>query len=120
MNSQIENSNRKKEILARNRQSSNDEGIEYAVNKGIKLGYYYTEAVGLALVMFAFFTGHFLVIHAVLTLYGAYCFGEFIAKYRYFNQKRYLIGASLFGALFGCVFAFLFVRGVGVHQGWWG
>lgn len=35
------NDNRKEEILAKSRQSNKDEGIDYAVNKGARLGHYY-------------------------------------------------------------------------------
>jgi len=122
MNNQTENNNdnRKQDILAKSRQSRHDEGIAYAINKGTILGSYYTEVVGLALIVFSLFTGQFLVIYAVLALYGAHCFGEFLAKYRYFKQKRYMLGIILFGVIFGGSFTFLFVRDIGILQGWWG
>ena len=110
----------KEEILTKNRQSNNDEGIEYAVNKGARLGNYYTEAIGFLLVMFCIISGQILTMYALFTLYGAHCFGDFLAKYRYFKQKRYLIGIIVFGVVFGGYFAFLFVRDVGLIQGWWG
>jgi len=114
------NSIRKEEILEKSRQSQHDEGVEYAINKGLKLGNYYTEAIGVALVLLCTFTGQFLTVYALLTLYGAHCFGEFLAKYRYFKHKRYMIGILIFGVFFGCFFGFLFVREIGVLQGWWG
>jgi len=121
MNSPTEsNENRKEEILARSRQSQQDEGIEHAIGKGALLGNYYTGGVGFALIAFSFFADQFLVIYAVLSLYGAHCFGEFLAKYRYFKQKRYLVGVILFGVIFGGYSAFLLVRDVGILQGWWG
>jgi len=122
MNNQTEpcNDNRKEDILEKSRQSQQDEGIEYAVSKGAMLGNYYTGGIGFALIAFSIFTGQLLVVYAVLALYGAHCFGEFLAKYRHFKQKRYMIGVFLFGVIFGGFFAFLFVRNVGVLQGWWG
>jgi len=111
---------RKEEILAKSRQSSNDEGIDYAVNKGARLGHYYTEIIGFPLFLLCVITGQVLTMYALFTLYGAHCFGDFLAKYRYFKQKRYLVGAVLFGVIFGGYFAFLFVRDVGTLQGWWG
>ena len=122
MNNQTENinDNRKEDILAKSRQSQKDEGIEHAISKGALLGNYYTGGVGFALIVFSSFTDQFLVVYAVLALYGAHCFGEFLAKYRYFKQKRYMVGVILFGIIFGGFFAFLFVKDVGIVQGWWG
>ena len=119
-NAEKNKDNRKEEILAKSRQSSKDEGIEYAANKGIKLGNYYTEVIGFLLILLCLITGQTLTIYALLTLYGAHGFGDFLAKYRYFKQKRYMMGAIIFGVLFGGCFAFLFVRDVGTLQGWWG
>jgi len=112
--------NSKEEILAKSRQSQQDEGIEYAISKGSMLGNYCTGGVGIALLILSANAGQFLVVYAVLALYGAHCFGEFLAKYRYFKQKRYMAGVILFGVVFGGFFAFLFIRDVGVLQGWWG
>jgi len=112
--------NRKSEILEKSRKSNKDEGIEYAVNKGARLGSYYTELIGFPLILLCVITGQILTIYALFTLYGAHCFGDFLAKYRYFKQIRYMIGAIIFGIIFGGCFALLFLRDVGVLQGWWG
>jgi len=122
MNNHTENSNnnRKEDILAKSRQSQQDEGIEHAIRKGALLGNYYTGGVGFAVIAFSFFANQLIVIYAVLTLYGAHCLGEFLAKYRYFKQTRYMVGVILFGVIFGGFFAFLFVRDIGILQGWWG
>ncbi|MCL2568546.1 MAG: DUF6442 family protein [Oscillospiraceae bacterium] len=119
-NSTVGNGSRKEEILAKNRRSNDDEGIKYAVNEGLKLGNYYIEIVGILLILLCVITGQILTMWALFALYGAHCFGDFLAKYRYFKQKRYMMGAIVFGVLFGGYFAFLFVREVGVLQGWWG
>ena len=118
-NIEEDNNKRKEEILEKARLSQQDEGIEYAVNQGTKLGNYYTEGVGVLLIVLCLFTEQILTAYALLTLYGAHCFGEFLAKYRYLNQKRYMIAAIVFGIIFGGTFAFLFVRGAGLLQGWW-
>ena len=121
MNNQTKNSshNRKEDILAKSRLSQQDEGIEHAVTKGAMLGNYYTSGAGVALILFSMFVGQFLVVYAILTLYGVHCFGEFLAKYRYFKQKRYMAGVILFGVIQGGFFAFFFVRNIGILQGWW-
>ena len=119
-NSTESGDSRKEEILAMSRSANKDEGVEYAVNKGARMGNYYTEAVGALLVLLCVITGQLLTMYAVFTLWGAHTFGDFLAKYRYFEQKRYMMGAVVFGVLFGGYFAFLFVRGVGILQGWWG
>ena len=83
------NENRKQEILARSRQSQQDEGIEHAIRKGAALGNYYTTGVGFALLIFSVFTQQTLVMYAIFILMGANAFGDFLAKYRHFEQKRY-------------------------------
>jgi len=121
MNNPTENSNRKEDILAKSRQSQQDEGIEYAVTQGAKLGSHFaTEVVGVPLLLLCLIAGQWLVVYALLTLYGAHCFGDFLAKYRHFKQKRYMMGAIIFGVFTGGYFAFLFVRDIGTLQGWWG
>jgi len=118
--SNLTDNNRKEDILAKSRQAQQDEGIEYAVSKGAMLGNYYTGGVGFVLIIASILTGQLLVLYAIFTLMGAHTFGEFLAKYRYFKQKRYMVGVILFGVLFGGYFAFLFVRDVGLLQWWWG
>jgi hypothetical protein len=110
----------KEEILAKSRESFEDEGIDYAISKGIQQGVYYGGAVSFVLIILALITQQWLVIFAVLTLEGAHSFGNFLALYRHFKQKRYIVGFVLFGLVFGGVFAFLFVREIGLLQGWWG
>jgi len=122
MNNQAETSNysRKDDILEKSRQSRQDEGIEHAINEGAKKGNYYAfEIIGIPLFLLAIFTGQTLTIHALVTVYCGSCFGEFLAKYRFLQQKRYLI-ATICYAIVGVSFAFLFVRGIGFIQGWWG
>ena len=115
------NDSRKEEILAKSRQSSEDEGIEHAVNKGLKLGNYYTEVVGVILLILCMLSGQIVTMWALLTLYGAHAFGDFLAKYRILKQKRYLFaGAILLGAVYGGIFGFLFLRDSGLLQRWWG
>ena len=110
----------KEEILAKSRESRQDEGINFVVDKGIKGALVSTNTIGFILIAISFFTEQFLVLYALLTLLGASNFGEFYSQYRYFKQKRYIVGFVLFGLIFGGVFAFLFLRKIGFLQGWWG
>ena len=120
MNNVPENNDRKEEILAQSRRSSKDEGVEYAINEGAKAGNYFAiEIIGLPLLLLSFVAGQMLAAYALASVILASWFGEFFAKYRFLNQKRYLI-AAVCCALLGIGVIILFVRGVGVLQGWWG
>jgi len=110
----------KNEILERSRQLQQDEGVEYAVTQGAKKGNYFgVEVVGFALFLLSLVAGQMLAVYALASVILASWFGEFLAKYRVLNQKRYLIASIVFGIL-GIVAAFLFVRDIGILQGWWG
>jgi len=114
------NDHRKEEILAKSRKSNKDEGIEYAVTQGAKKGNYFgIEVVGFPLLLLSIITGQMLATYALSSVILASWFGEFLAKYRILNQKRYLIAAVCFAVL-GIAAVVLFVRDVGTLQGWWG
>ena len=106
------NNNRKEEILAKSRASSNaynDEGMKNAQNKGSKLGIYYAGTiVGVPLLVLSLFAGETLVVYALLLLYFAFGVGEFVPIFRFTKQKRYMIAAAVM-ALVGAYFALLFV-----------
>ena len=110
----------KEEILTKSRQANKDEGIEYAVTQGAKKGNYFgIEIVGFPLLLLSIITGQMLATYALASVILASWFGEFLAKYRILNQKRYLIAAICFGLL-GIGAVVLFVRDIGTLQGWWG
>ena len=114
------NESRKEELLAKSRRSSKDEGVEYAVTQGAKKGNYFAiEVIGFPLLLLSIITGQMLATYALSSVILASWFGEFLAKYRILNQKRYLIAAICFAVL-GIPAVVLFVRGVGILQGWWG
>jgi len=114
------NGSRKEEILAKSRQSNKDEGIEHAVTQGAKKGNYWgIEVIGFPLLLLSIITGQMLATYALSSVILASWFGEFLAKYRILNQKRYLIAAICFAVL-GIAAVILFVRYVGTLQGWWG
>ncbi|MCL2402447.1 MAG: DUF6442 family protein [Oscillospiraceae bacterium] len=119
--SNVENNknDHKEEILAKSKQSNKDEGIEYAVTQGAKKGNYFgIEVVGWLLLVFSLINGQMLAVYALSSVILASWFGEFLAKYRFLNQKRYLIAAICF-AILGTGALVLFVRYVGTLQGWW-
>ena len=110
----------KEEILAISRQSNKDEGIEYAITQGAKKGNYYaTEIIGFPMLMFSMVVGQWLVAYALASVILASEFGDFLTKYHILRQKRYLIAAICFGLL-GIGAIVLFVRYIGILQGWWG
>ena len=112
------NDNRKKEILAKSRQSNKDEGIEYAVTKGAKTGNYFAvEVIGFPLLFLSLITGQMLTACALSSVILASWFGEFLTIYRFTKQKRYLI-STICAAFLGIGAAVLFM--VNVVQGWWG
>jgi len=114
------NINYKEEILAKSRQANKDEGVEYAITQGAKKGNYYaTEIIAFPLLLLSIFTCQLLAAYAFSSVILASWFGEFLAKYRILNQKRYLIAAICFG-LSGVATIALFVKYIGNLQGWWG
>ena len=114
--------NNKEEILAKSRESNtpyNDEGMENAINKGLKMGSYFAGSViGFPLFFLSVITGQWLVVYALVSLSSGFEFGDFFAKFRFTQQKRYLIAAICFAVL-GIGAAILFVINVGTLQGWW-
>jgi len=118
MNDQTQNN--KEDILARIRSQNKDEGIEYAESEGAKIGRYFAvEVVGGSLFFLSLVTGQWLTAYALFSVINASNVGEFLAKYQFLKQKRYLIAAICF-AILGVGSAALFVRDVGTLQGWWG
>ena len=116
----MKNDNRKEEILEKSRRLQHDEGIEYAVTQGAKKGNYYAiEIIGFPMLMFSMIIGQWLVAYALASIILASWFGEFLTKYRFLKQKRYLIVTIFFG-LNGIGAIVLFIRYAGILQGWWG
>ena len=119
-----ENNNRKEEILAKSRESSNaynDESMAYAVSKGKKLGNFFAVPIiiGFPLWILSVITAQTLTAHALVSVYCAFCFGGFLAKYRFTGQKRYLI-AVICHVLLGIGTVASFVVTLGTLRGWWG
>ena len=119
MGNLTESGRRKAEILEKNRQAQQDEGVEYAINRGARLSKYYVEAVCLPLFLLSMLAGQWIAVYAVATLYCTIDFGDFLGKYRFLRQKRYLVASVVFGVL-AVGAAVLFLRDAGAYIGWWG
>ena len=110
---------RKEEILAKSRESGNDEGMEYVKNKEAKMGIYFAGTiVGVPLAFMSLLAGELAAFFALLTLFTAYGAGELFATYRFFKQKRYLIGAVVI-ALITIGIASMFMEAIGLLPEWW-
>jgi len=96
---EINKHDHKDEILAINRQSKSDEGLENALAKGNKLGEYASSAAAIPLVLFAFFTKELAVFLALGIVAFAYVFGQSLSVYRFTKKKRHLAWVIL-GAVF--------------------
>jgi len=119
-NIEEDNNIRKEEILEKSRQSQQDEGIDYAINEGAKKGSNLSVIIiGVPLLILSAMAGQYLVIYALIVRTSAHDVGDFYAKYRILNQKKYLFG-TIFYAAAGIFFAALFVLEIGRIQGWWG
>lgn len=78
----------KEEILMRSR-NEKDEGLEYAENKGRKVGITAFCCVFIFLVLFNLFKGQ--SNYAVFSMFWAFAAAEAFPKYRFTGQKTYLV-----------------------------
>ena len=116
--SNVENDNRKEEILAKSRKSGNDEVMEYVKNNGSKMGVYVAcTIVGAPLAFLSLIAGEMPTFFALITIYVAFGAGELFATYRFFKQKRYLIGTIVI-AFITIGIATIFVEMIGLLPGW--
>ena len=79
----------KDEILKKSRQQKNDEGMEHAENSGRKFGFAAFTFVFIFILIFSFFMG--IQNYAIFALYWTFIAAESIPKYRFTNNKTYLI-----------------------------
>jgi len=112
------NGNRKEEILAKSRAAGNDEGMEYVRNKSSKMGVYVAcTIVGMPLAFLSLLAGEMPTFFALITIFIAFGAGELFATYRYFKQKRYLIGTVVI-TLITISVAVMFVEMIGLLPEW--
>lgn len=120
MSNQTENSkdNRKEDILARSRKSSNDEGVEYVLAKGLRQGWFALAVVTVVLLVFARLSDMEYAFDLILNSIVASVLASFIAApiaaYRFTRDKKHLTEAIayLFLVLFSTI------RVVSLLMGW--
>lgn len=98
----------KKEILAKSRQESKDEGIEYAHNKGHRIGMIVVLAMFLVLVIYNLIKD--LNNNAIFALLSMYFGVENYGMYRFTNKKGELV-CSVLGVFSGLVFFISYIIG---------
>lgn len=87
---------KKEEILRKSRNSNKDEGMEFAENKGRKIGFTALSVIFVFIIFFNVFLGK--KSYEVAALYWAYIAFESIPKYKFTHEKTYLITA-IFGII---------------------
>ena len=118
MGNSADNSKKREEILERSRNAKEDEGMEYVKNNGSKMGVYVAcTIVGAPLAFLSLIAGEMPAFFALITLYVAFGAGELYATYRFFKQKRYLIGTIVI-AFITIGIAAMFVEMIGLLPGW--
>lgn len=98
-----ENSINKDQILNKSRKENKDEGMEYAENRGRKLGFAAMFIFYISLITFDFFMGK--INYAPLSLYCAYIAAESIPKYLFTRKKTYLV--SVIGGFTSAILLFV-------------
>lgn len=99
----------KNEILSKSRQEHHDEGLEYAMSRGQRIGVTAMATMFLILTLFNFWKG--ISNHQVFSMFWAYLGFESYGRYRVTKQKALLAGAVL-GILAGILYALSYILSV--------
>lgn len=99
----------KEEILEKSRGENHDEGLEYAMSKGQKIGVSAMATMFLILTLFNFWHG--ISNHQVFSMFWAYLGFESFGRYRITKQKALLAGA-VFAILAGILYAISYILSV--------
>ena len=91
----------KEEILAKSRKEKKDEGVEYAMNRGRRIGTAGMAIMFLILLIYNFIKG--LDNYAVFAMFWTYIGFESYGKYSVTKQKSILVGA-IAGIIAGILF----------------
>jgi hypothetical protein len=108
-------SNRKEEILEKSRKSKQDEGMEFAENRGYKLSEYTVGVFGTVVAAFALFNSEFAAAGAALLIVAVLGFGLFLSTYRFTKRKMDLL--LVIGSV-GSITFFLMMFLAAIY-GWW-
>jgi len=92
------NGNRKEEILAKSRNSRNDEGMENARLRGLDLGIIITTVIiGFPMFVLSIIANKMIVITTICALNGTATSVRNLIMYRFTRKKRYLFWAISLG-----------------------
>ena len=103
---------KKDEILQKSRQSNNDEGIEYAENRGRKIGFI-AFSLFIFIYIFNLFFGDPRTFYAISPLFWIFMAGEAYGKFCFTKKGVYLIttiAACISSILFTVKFIFITLR----------
>ncbi|MDU1127180.1 MAG: DUF6442 family protein [Clostridium sp.] len=104
---------KKDEILQKSRQSNNDEGIEYAENRGRKIGFIAFSILFIFIAIFNLFFGDPRTFYAISPLFWIFMAGEAYGKFCFTKKGVYLIttiAACISSILFTVKFIFITLR----------
>ncbi|MCL2568547.1 MAG: DUF6442 family protein [Oscillospiraceae bacterium] len=100
MNNGTEHNSRKEEILARSRQSSNDEGVEYVQAKGLRQGWIPLAIVAVTLLVSARLSDMEYAFDLIVNSLVASVLASFVASpilaYRFTRDKKHLLEAVIY------------------------
>ena len=114
MDSQLSTeNNRKEEILAKSRQAQVDEGVEYSLKEGIKLGHKYSFFLLGVLLWVSLISAQLVTFYALWAISSAQLMGESWVKYRHLGEKKYLINGVISGVSFMLLALFFWQREMG-------
>lgn len=96
----------KDEILERSRREKKDEGLEYAMNKGRRIGTAGMSAMFIVLVIFNLMKG--INNYAIFALFWTYIGLENLGKYTVTRERKLLVG-SIAGILAGLLYLVCYI-----------
>lgn len=82
---------KKEDILAKSRQSNEDEGMEYAESQGRKIGFAAFSILFSILAILSLFFWQIGTLYAISSLFWIYFCAEGYVKFRFTKKTRYLV-----------------------------
>ena len=99
---------KKDEILQKNRESNNDEGMEYAENKGRKIGFIAFAILFIFIAIFNLLLGDPRTFYAISPLFWIFIAGEAYGKFCFTKKGVYLI-TTIAGGISSILFTVKFI-----------